>query len=235
MSRTFKLFSLVLLCLSVYGCAQNVWFKQNAGNGEFERDRYVCLQQSQQRVGGAQVNAYGGSAYNTVTTNEGLFGSCMGAKGWSLRNKEAAQNQAAQVNANVSAAQTELKQRSEQIASNNMLMCSAPELADYYKKTACKASDVSFEQLADTSKITPAQKAALVKQRERVALGEKEQDALQALRGQEGQKIIEISRTYYRPKNEQNNLDLYNNKITWGEYNKRRKEIYAETLNLFKK
>ena len=235
MRCTFKLSSLVLLCLTMYGCAQNVWFKKNAGNGEFERDRYACLQQSQQRVGGAQVNPYGGSAYSTVTTNEDLFGSCMGAKGWSLKNKEAVQNQVAQVNASASAAQAELKQRSAQIASNNMLMCSTPELADYYKKTACKASDVSFEQLADTTKITSAQKAALVKQRERVALGEKEQDALQALRGQEGQKVIDISRTYTRPQNEQNNLDLYNGKITWGEYNKRRKEIYSETLNLFKK
>ena len=230
MGRLSKFFLGLFLCTAFVGCAQNTWFKPNAGNGEFERDRYDCLQQSQQRVGAAQVNAYAGSAVNTVVTNEKLFSSCMGARGWRFQNKEVAQNQMAQVSAN----QDSLKQRFEQVGANIVLMCGSAELSEYYKKTACKAPDISFEHIADSTKITSAQKAALVKQRERVALGEKEQDEIQAQRGAAGQKIIDVAMNFSRPENEKNNLDLYNGKITWGEYNKRRKEIYLETLSRYK-
>lgn len=223
--------TVVLLLLAISGCAQNVWFKQNASNGDFERDRFECLKQSQQRVGAAQVNAYGGSAVNTVATNDGLFSSCMGSKDWRLQNKDATQNLLAQSNAN----QTDLKQKLDQISANLILMCRDSELSEYYKKTACKAPDVTFEQLTDKTNITSSQKIDLLKQRARVALLDKEQVAAQALRGSAGQKIIDVLRNYTDPNNDQNNLELYNGQVTWGEYNKRRKEISVESQNLIRK
>jgi starvation-inducible outer membrane lipoprotein len=60
----------IVVCLA--GCV--TWYKPDAQQGEFERDKYQCLQESQQRVGAAQVNPYGGSAVNTVQTNNMLFG-----------------------------------------------------------------------------------------------------------------------------------------------------------------
>lgn len=230
MKTTLKFLSVVVGVLTVAGCAQNLWIKPNAGQGEFERDRYACLQQSQQRVGAAQVNAYGGSAVNTVATNDMLFSTCMGSKGWSLQNKEVVQAQAAQNQAR----NDDLKRQNDQIVANAIAMCNKDELKEYYKKSACRAPDISFEQIADTTKITAAQKAALVKQREEVALIEKEQDSIQRQRGEPGLKIISVATNFSRPENEKNNLDLYNGKITWGEYNKRRKEIFVETQNRFR-
>lgn len=66
------------------GCAQPVWVKPGASQSDFATDRYTCMQDSQQRVGGAVVNQFGGSATNTVVTNGNLFRSCMNAKGWYL-------------------------------------------------------------------------------------------------------------------------------------------------------
>lgn len=221
---------LLVASFGVVGCAQNLWVKPNASQGEFERDKYSCLQQAQQRVGAAQVNAYGGSAVNTVATNDILYSSCMNSKGWSLQNKEAIQAQAAQNQVK----NNELKQQYDAYAANVVSMCARDELKEYYKKTACKAPDVSFEQIADSTKVTPSQKTALVKQREQVALLEKENDAIQRQRGSAGEKVMAISNSFVRPENEKNNLDLYNGKITWGEYNKRRKEIFFEAQNKLK-
>ena len=218
--------ALTVISLSLFGCAQNLWIKPNSTQAEFERDRYNCLQDSQQRVGSAQVNAYGGSAINTVTTNNMLYSGCMGAKGWSLQSKEVVQSQMLQNQSK----ESELKARWDSIKLTIDAMCSNPELKIYYEKTACNASDISFQHIAEESRITSEQKIVLVKQREQVAKIEKEQDVIQRERGANGQKMINVAQSYVRPENEKNNLDLYTGKITWGEYNKRRKEIAAEAM-----
>jgi hypothetical protein len=222
--KLLKILAIVATILTISGCTQNLWFKQNAGQGEFERDRYSCLQQSQQRVGAAQVNAYGGSAVDTVDTNNVLFSTCMGSKGWSFQNKEVIQAQVAQNQAKYA----DLKQQSDLLNTNINAMCNKDELKEYYKKTACMTVDISFEQIADATKITPAQKTALIKQQGEVALLNKEREALQRQGGEVGIKLVSINTNFVRPENEKNNLDLYNEKITWGEYNKRRKEILTE-------
>ena len=215
--RLILKFSLVIVgVLTIAGCT-NKWVKTDSTQAEFDQDRYACLQQSQQRVGAAQVNIYGGSSINTVTTNDMLFSSCMNSKGWSLEN---AQNKAKNDN---------MMQQVNQVKAKILAMCDKNELKEYYKKTTCGADDISFEQITDTTKITAAQKTALLKQREEVASLEKELDALIIQGGEKGKKIINIETSFSRPENEKNNLDLYNEKITWGDYNKRRKEIYIET------
>ncbi len=230
MKTMLKFLTVMVVALTITGCAQKLWVKNNAGQGEFERDRYDCLQQSQQRFGAAQVNAYGGSAVNSMATNDALFSTCMGAKGWSLQNKEVLDAQAVQNQAR----DADLKRQFDLVNANATAMCNKDELKEYYKKTACRAPDMSFEQIADATKITPEQKTTLIKQREEVALIEKEQDAIQRQRGEVGMKLISIATNFVRPENEKNNLDLYNGKITWGEYNKRRKEITAEANRRFR-
>lgn len=125
----------------------------------------------------------------------------------------------------------DLKRQNEQMRANSSAMCNKDELKEYYKKTSCSALEISFEQLADESKITDSQKIALVKQRHEVAMIEREQDAVQKQRGEAGQKFIYLANNFLRPANEKNNLDLYNGKITWGDYNKKRKELVLEMQN----
>ncbi|CAN7624341.1 hypothetical protein LJR084_004840 [Variovorax sp. LjRoot84] len=76
--------ALVVLAAALAGCAPLVWTKPGGTQSEFAEDKYVCLQESQQRQGRAQVNRFGGAAIDTVETNSGLFGACMNARGWYL-------------------------------------------------------------------------------------------------------------------------------------------------------
>ena len=57
--KKLSLISLIFL----FGCANNVWYKPTAQQGEFEKTRYTCLQQSQQYQSGVGMvvpNTLGG-------------------------------------------------------------------------------------------------------------------------------------------------------------------------------
>lgn len=222
-----KLSLLIIPLALLVGCAQT-WYKPTAKAGDFERDRYDCLQQSQQQVGVAQVNQFGGAAVNKPVTNDGLFASCMNSRGWSLQNTKALEGQLQQQQASNMVVQSQLQSESERITQQANAICANPDYKPYYSKSACQAADISFEQLADQNKITPAQKAVLLKQRAAIADIQKARTELNRRAGGRAAKIADAGNTYLIPQNDQNNLDLYNGKITWGEYNKNRKDIYLK-------
>jgi hypothetical protein len=65
----------------------------------------------------------------------------------------------------------------------------------------------------------------------RVSINESFKEALDRDRkygGPKGAKVANYSETVYIPKLEKLNLDLYNGKINWGEYNQKRKELHLE-------
>jgi len=72
----------------VSGCATQPqtlrYSKAGATQDEFMKDRYECLQEAEQRVSGAYVNAYGGAASSRVVANCGIWVSCMGARGYTV-------------------------------------------------------------------------------------------------------------------------------------------------------
>lgn len=76
---------IVLLATVLGGCAQGRWFKDGITQQQANQDHYDCLRESQQRVSGAQVNAYGGTAQNTVITNPNLYNACIAARGYTYR------------------------------------------------------------------------------------------------------------------------------------------------------
>gem|GEM_PF-4808769 len=49
---------------------------------QFMKDRYECLQESQQRVSAAAVNAYGGASSSQVVASCSVWASCLGARGY---------------------------------------------------------------------------------------------------------------------------------------------------------
>jgi hypothetical protein len=81
-SAARPVFSLSLVAL-LAGCATPPppmhWVKAGFNQDAFLKDRYACLQQSQQPQTGSYVNGYGGSSYGTMITNMKLFTSCMEA------------------------------------------------------------------------------------------------------------------------------------------------------------
>lgn len=74
----------MFIALGLSACAPLLWTKSGGTQDEFSRDKYACLQDSQQRESGAYVNEYSGTAHSSVTINEQLFAACMNARGWYL-------------------------------------------------------------------------------------------------------------------------------------------------------
>ncbi len=203
------------------GCQAPTWNKPGATVENFNTDRYECMQGSQAQASSAYVGRYGGVASSGPVTNDPLYSACMTAKGWTLQRQsddQVAQNKAGEAELN------SLKAKGEAI-------CTNPALAAYYSKTACTADKITFEQLADTTKISPAAKAVFLEQRAASdGINREYADLLRKYGGGAGAKRADLFAGTAKIQNDQNNLALYNGQITWGEYNKRRQQNYADYM-----
>jgi antitoxin component HigA of HigAB toxin-antitoxin module len=110
-----------------------------------------------------------------------------------------------------------LKQQSEE-------RCASPEFKAYYDKTPCFANQINFQYVSDTSKITPAQKKTFLKVRSEIDASQRERNRIDRETGFAW--AVDVVEQYLIPPNDANNLDLMNGKITWGEYNTKRRDIF---------
>jgi hypothetical protein len=146
------------------------------------------------------------------TTNDSLFQACMNASGWSLQ-RDLSQD-----------AKAEIKERTDRVERS----CAEPKYAPYYSKTACAADRITITQLADTSTISPEAKAIFLDLRSQLDSVNREYvDLLRKYSGLAGAKTATAYEATITSTN-QNNLAIYNGQITWGEYNKRRQQVYRE-------
>lgn len=107
--------------------------------------------------------------------------------------------------------------------------CLDPEYAAYYEKSPCLASKVTPEQLEDQAKITPAQKAVLSRVRQGVTGSF--QERIRIFKDYGGDKDIKFAeyQESIKPRQDKNDLNLYDGKITWGQYNKERNALFLES------
>ena len=108
-------------------------------------------------------------------------------------------------------------------------LCKDQNFKEYYEKTACSAIGITLTQMADTSKITPIQQPVLLAARRAAdSLNKK----FSAAYRETGQPQLKRIADYYEgvewPKNELLTMELYDGVITWGQYNRRRKEYNQE-------
>jgi hypothetical protein len=111
--------------------------------------------------------------------------------------------------------------------------CLSPEYKAYYDKTPCLANQINFQYVADTSKITPAQKKAFLSVR--AAIDDTQRQRIQIDRETGFGWAAEVMEQYLIPPNDANNLDLMNGKVTWGEYNTKRRDIFNNFMAEIKK
>ena len=193
-----------------------MWVKPGAGTDDFNQAKYACLQQGQQPYSAAFVNRYGGSASGGMTTNVGLYNACMEAGGWALVDNAAASSPAYAATI-------------KEINEEGRALCRRPDFYAYYSWAPCRVREATFEQMADRTKVTPAEKPVLNKLQVEV-------DALNT-------RIVAAHREY----NEKNGAALAANieqsltvadrvrqeyldgRITRGEYIKRRRDIAVES------
>jgi hypothetical protein len=106
--------------------------------------------------------------------------------------------------------------------------CKKDELRPFYKKTACSPNDISSDQLGDASKATAEEKAAIQKVRIEVAgFDRRLAQALRQYGGPNGDSLAAVVERIDGQLGEAI-MNLFFQKISWGEYNGRRKELQNE-------
>jgi hypothetical protein len=142
----------------------------------------------------------------------------MNAAGWSLQNKDTIPQSQAQAASG--------KARYDQNTEQMKAACNSPDFQLYYNKTSCLANDVTLSQMTDKSKITTAEK--LVLEAATTNVDNLIKDNLNLIRqfgSQKDKALADYVETVQNPNLEKNRLDLFDGKITWGDFNRRRKEI----------
>jgi hypothetical protein len=194
--------------LAVAGCSQTVaWNKPGASQAEFNNERYRCMQEAQQQSSSAYVNRYGGVASSGQTTNEPLFNACMNAKGWYLQKDTGGEGKAT----------------AQSIMDRASAVCADRKYALYFSKTACKADEITLQQMDDPTRVTPEEKpvvSEVLAQLNQASL--QWADALRKYGGSNGAKRSDVFLNTLNTQTRPNHEALYSGEITWGEYNKRR-------------
>lgn len=218
--------SLAAVAAVLSGCAAPTWNKPGASQDEFARDRYACMQDSQQRVGTAAVNQFGGNASNSMQTNGMLFNGCMNARGWNLQQHQVASGGGLN---NTAPTTSPLAEANKEMNAGFERMCVDPKYQILLPKAPCKIDQITLSQRTDPSKITPDQKVAFeAMQQEQRALRQKALAVHRAVGGPKGNRFADLVEAN-QARTEKTSLALFTGAITWGEYNNFR----IENLRVF--
>jgi hypothetical protein len=185
-------------------------------------DRYDCMKSSQAQTTRTTNDGHSSVTNTSQTTNPQLYTACMIARGYFERRESDMQAQYGGPEVTIALnAQRERRLR---------VICLNPAYAAYFAKTPCAPTAVTPEQLADNATISPAVKALLPDLHR--AQNEQQDAFFRIMRDGSpmGARIADLFMTTYRPQVEKIDTDLANGAITWGTYNRRRKEI-AQTYN----
>lgn len=216
---------LALSVLLLAGCAQNpnanqsnkVWDKPNATLQDFDGDKAACQQQTQKKV----MIGRGATARSALSTDVPAYNACMEARGWVLKDKEAVAKDREQMNKNAQETFKAWKQKSDEI-------CASAEFKIITDKSPCDVTKVGLEALSDKSKITPEQKPVFDKFRKAISdLNADFRKMQRTYGGPVGNKLADMGETLVVPESDKIALELYEEKITWGEYLQKRKELNA--------
>lgn len=207
--------------MAMTGCATNVWDKPGSTRDDFARDRYGCLQDSQQQSSSAYVNKFGGSSASGMGTNDGLFAACMNSRGWALIRAAPGGTPAP---ASASAANP-IVEVGKTLQAENLAMCSRANLQPVFVKTACDSGQMTLPQFADQSLMADSERTLFVAWRSEVT--ERNSRLLTAWRTHGGAKGAALASAADKAtaQQDQQSLALYTGKTSWGDYNMQRKEI----------
>jgi len=126
---------------------------------------------------------------------------------------------------------TQLRGAYKTYSAERQARCQDPELQAYFSRTTCSPFDFTPDQLADSSTVTEDQKVALQKNRDQYE--DQKRKLIAAMRKYGGPKDA-ASASFWEQldvSEDQNFLDLYSGKITWGEYNRIRKGLAVRFRN----
>jgi hypothetical protein len=223
-----------LLFLSA-GCAQQklLFDKPGLTIENFNRDRYDCVKESNVSWSGGGTGSVGiamiifskSSADNQA---EKLFRMCMEARGYTAREVSDEEFERQK--------NSPLKSKINQLVKQRIERCNSGEFMLLASKSACQSENITFEQLSDKTTISEIEKPVLLKYRSYVGDTNNKIQGLIRDEGNATEKELGDIMERFSLLLEKDAADLIEGKITWGEYNKNRKERnrnYREQINEF--
>jgi hypothetical protein len=148
----------------------------------------------------------------------------MVSKGWTLEDKQIADSEFNKV-----------KKINENADSKYNAICQKNDYKLYFLKSPCKAEDINFNFMADESKINNDEKIVIVKVFKEIDDIRNEQtNELRKINEKSTNEFDDFYKSKVRPLQDKNRLDLYNGKITWGDFNRIRSEIYSKQTDEWK-
>ncbi len=213
---------LVASTIFLVGCAQQ-WSKPGASESDFNTDRFACLQSAQQSQTSFAFNKYSAAANSGMQTNTLLFNACMSSRGYTLTMVDPSGKPV-----NPPPANTAMNEDRAAFEAKARGVCTSSEFSVIFAATTCNSKDIQFQHLANETTITPEQKAIFPKVRAALdSLNQAQIVFLAKYGGEKGRRAIAVSNKF-QSKADQNNLDLYTGQITWGTYNKQRRDMLAQ-------
>jgi hypothetical protein len=205
--------------LALANCASNkpqgLWLKPGASTDDFSKDDSACRQQSQQPQSLSYLDKYRGVSTSNIVANGNLFDACMNANGWYL--------------ADVTDARAFTAASSVEFA-KVLQLCSQPDFQSIIpKKMPCNPKDATPKQLSDGSKASESERGALIKWRS--AIEEHDQRLAAIDRQYVGKTGDAIASGIEKATSGTSQLasQLYDGRISWGEFNKGRIDIVNRT------
>lgn len=119
------------------------------------------------------------------------------------------------------------KERFTKVLEKIRAVCALEELKEYYSKTGCLSNEITLKQMTDETKVTAEQKPVILKTREMIDVLNKELDTVLNSIGPDKQREARIRNEFYSV-SDNIHLDLYSEKISWGEFNRRRKDMVKQ-------
>ena len=219
MNKISILLSTSLLTLLLGGClgipqSPNNWNKVGVSDDQMRRDMISCRQYGMQS---AQSHGVAGNMFVEAWIIQEA-NQCMADLGY----RQGASSGSTKTGmAEVTAIRTEMEKKKR-------LLCDTSDFKSYYLKTSCLPLEITKGQLTDHTKMTSSQLVVLAKVRTAEDLLYKDERRNLLMVGATGTAVVEILDAYKGSLNK-NISDLESGKVTWGEYNLRRKEIATET------
>jgi len=224
------------LLFQLIGCAspKMLFDKTGLTSEEFSRDKYDCVQQSRTSWSGGGTGGLGvammiGAKSNAEKQSADLFKMCMEARGYTAREVSDEEFERQR--------NSPFKSKMNQIAKERNGRCNNDDFKLIFIKTSCKSDKITLEQLSDKSFISEAEKIVFSKYRSDT--NDSNNMTMEAIRTNGEPKDKEMGLTLERLylQSDKIALDLFEGKITWGEFNKNRKEqfqaLQAERNRIF--
>lgn len=237
-----KIYSIILV-LIICGCANNqkekVYVRTFDSGTTFEKASTQCQYEVNLQSRADERAENNGIVMSIIRANATME-SCMNRFGFSLADKNSPQ-----ALAEVSKVQEEQATQVEKNKIRNEIykdysnkynsVCIDVKNTAYFNKTTCSPKDLTIAQLADETKPSDEEKVQILKVREQIAIHQAE--FLKKLRAKGFNQDKLWANTLEIIENEllQNSLNLYAGKITWGEFNQVKKNIYLKAIGEYRK